>query len=342
MSERIELLNAIASEIKEYRKGEIAEPTPEHVDRWARQFTEENQLSLLREFSHVIKNSFLTQKEVNDFLYGLTKNENLAGKNPKEFWKNANFLDVQQNGQSQKEMLKLFDSHLKSTFEINMAECGSDKGDFIYLDDILFSGQRIQDDLTNWIQNHAPQTCTVHVILVANHASGQFYTKKKLNEIIHGTGKSIKIKYWLLATIENRFSQKNTSNVLWPAVIPNSPDVKTYIDEQKKFPFTPRTVLQPTAFPFSSEAGRQILEREFLIAGVKIRAKSANPKQSMRPLGFSSFGIGFGSTIATYRNCPNNCPLALWWGDPLATEGAFHWYPLLPRKTYTSPENIFG
>ena len=108
-----------------------------------------------------------------------------------------------------------------------------------------------------------------------------------------------------------------------------------------KFPFEPRQPSAAAIQPFSSEAGRQVLESEFLIAGAKIRAMSENPKQSMRPLGFSPFGVGFGSMIVTYRNCPNNCPLAMWWGDPEATSGALHWYPLLQREGYSSARNIF-
>ena len=77
-----------------------------------------------------------------------------------------------------------------------------------------------------------------------------------------------------------------------------------------------------------------MLESEFVIAGAKIRAMAENPNPSMRPLGYSPFGVGFGSMIATYRNCPNNCPLAIWWGNPKATAGALHWYPLLQRETY--------
>ena len=93
---------------------------------------------------------------------------------------------------------------------------------------------------------------------------------------------------------------------------------------------------------FSSEAGRQLLESEFLIAGVKIRTLTQSPKDFIRPLGLGNFGVGFGSLLVTYRNCPNNCPLALWWGDPEATSGALHWYPLLSRKTYAAPENVFN
>ena len=107
--------------------------------------------------------------------------------------------------------------------------------------------------------------------------------------------------------------------------------------KEKKFPFIPREPGGKLEHElFSSEEGRQLLEREFLLAGVKILSKCKNPGPSLRPLGFSPFGLGFGSLIVTFRNCPNNCPLALWWGDPEADETSplNKWYPLFPRKTY--------
>nr|WP_278502713.1 hypothetical protein [Brucella intermedia] len=108
MSERDDLLESIANEIKTYRRGELAEPTPAHVDRWASQFTPANQLAFLREFDHVAKQSFITKKNVKDFLRNLVTNEKLAGDDPASYWESAHFLRIQQNGQSQKEMLKLF------------------------------------------------------------------------------------------------------------------------------------------------------------------------------------------------------------------------------------------
>ena len=63
------------------------------------------------------------------------------------------------------------------------------------------------------------------------------------------------------------------------------------------------------------------MESELLIAGVSIRDLSQNPKDILPPLAFGPFGLGFGSMLVTFRNCPNNCPLALWWGDPDATSG---------------------
>ena len=250
-------------------------------------------------------------------------------------------MSIQQNGQSQKEMLKLFSKCLEDECRLELDDCGEDDGDFIYLDDVMFSGNRVGNDLEPWIVNDAPQSATVHVIVAAYHTLGQFLVERRLNGVIAKSGKKIAIKYWRALTVENQKAHKNSSGVLWPTAAPNVAEVQAYMALPSKFPFDPRQPSAKPIEPFSSEAGRQVLESEFLIAGAKIRAMSENPKQSMRPLGFSPFGVGFGSMIVTYRNCPNNCPLALWWGDPEATSGALHWYPLLQREGYSSARNIF-
>jgi hypothetical protein len=77
---------------------------------------------------------------------------------------------------------------------------------------------------------------------------------------------------------------------------------------------------------FSGEAARAVLERAFLKAGARIRSVCPYLPENARPLGYSKLmTLGFGATVVTYRNCPNNCPLALWAGNP--------WYPLFSRKT---------
>lgn len=341
MSERDDLLVSVANEIKTYRKGDLREPTTEHVDRWLSQFTPAQQLPFLREFDHVIKHTFITRKNVKDFLRGLVTNRKLAGDHPTEYWSSANFLNIQQNGQSQKEMLKLFLKCLEEECGVDLDDCGEDGGDFIYLDDVMFSGNRVGNDLEPWIVNDAPQSATVHVIVAALHSGGLYLVDKRLKTVVQQSGKKIAVKYWRALEIENRKWYKNSAGVLWPTVVPDVAEVQAYMALPSRFPFEPRLARAQPVDPFSSEAGRQILESEFLIAGAKIRAMSENPKQSMRPLGFSPFGVGFGSMIATYRNCPNNCPLAMWWGDPEAIAGALHWYPLLQREGYSSARNVF-
>jgi len=65
---------------------------------------------------------------------------------------------------------------------------------------------------------------------------------------------------------------------------------------------------------------------------------SRTPSEVLKPLGFTKFdGLGFGGTTFTYRNCPNNAPLAFWWGDyePTGVPALDCWYPLMKRIGYT-------
>lgn len=341
MNELNNLLASIATTIRTYREGELAVPTAAHVDRWASQFTPQNKLDFLREFDHVLKQTFLTKEMVSKFLNGLVKNEKLVGEDAKTYWASANLLNIQQAGQSQKAMVELFAQALQEQCGLKLANLGTDNGDYIYLDDVLFTGGRVATDLEKWITEKAPAKAKVHVILIALHTSGHYYlTATRLRKSISSSGKKIEIHFWRLLSVENQKIHKDTSTLLWPAVIPNDVAVQAYIESEKKYPLALRKPGGPLGV-FSSETGRQLLEAEFLIAGVKIRSKIKTPKDYVRPLGHSSFGAGFGSLIATYRNCPNNCPLPLWWGDPTAVSGALHWYPLLSRKTYAAPENVF-
>lgn len=334
MSERDKLLASVATTIKSYRRGELPEPTPDHVDRWLRQFTPSHQLEFLREFDHVLGSTFLTQAFVVDFLKKLATNPKLAGADPSSYWAKANFLSVQKAGHSQRDMVALFGEVLAKTCQVDISESGTPGGDYIYLDDVLFTGGRVASDLETWIAQKAPPKATVQVILIALHTSGHYYiSTSRLKKAIESSKKSITIHFWRQIELENQKQHRNDSDVLWPSEIPDLPDVQAYIAQEKKFPLQLRTPGGDLGL-FSSEAGRRVLEREFLAAGVKIRSLSKTPKDFIRPLGNGAFGAGFGSLIATYRNCPNNCPLAMWWGNPEHTSGALHWYPLLSRKTY--------
>lgn len=339
MTERQQLLESIATTTADYRAGDLATPTPEHVDRWIRQFDKAVQVPMLREIDHVFKQTYLKKELASGFFSNLVKNKKLSGNSPCEYWAKAHFLNIQQNGHSQQEILKLFSEKLAEQCHINTSDCGKKGGDYIYLDDVMFSGNRIGNDLSEWISNHAPAKATIHVVVIAIHAGGEYQVGKRLKQAIQDSGKSIEIHYWRAVNIENRKYYKNNSEVLWPATIPDDDLVAEYVAQPHKFPFEPRSPGGKLG-PFSSEEGRQLLESELLKAGVKIRGLSHHPKDVMRPFGFSPFGLGFGSMIVTYRNCPNNCPLALWWGDPDATSGPFHWYPLFPRKTYNQEINL--
>jgi len=339
MSERRALLASIASTMKDYRAGDIAQPTPDHVDRWIRQFDKDVQLRLLSEIDHVLKKTYFSKADVSRFFAHQIAHKTLAGDKPCDFWRAAHALDIQQQGNSQTEIRKLFGEALRKHCGLALDECGSVGGAFIYLDDVLFSGNRIGSDLSAWIANDAPAKFTVHILVIATHRLGEWQCTKRLKKAAADAGKKLALCCWAAVRFENRKSCRDTSEVLWPATLPDDADLKEYMSEEKKFPFEPR---QPGGKlehnVFSLEERRQLLERELLLAGMRIRSFCENPSRALRPLGFSAFGLGFGSLIVTFRNCPNNCPLALWWGDPDA--GPNHpfsqWYPLFPRKTYAA------
>jgi hypothetical protein len=341
MKTRNELLTSIATTIQDYRAGEIAKPTTTHVDRWVRQFDGAVQSPLLAELDHVLDKTYFSKKDVSGFFANQIQQQKIAGDNPCAFWQRANFLNIQAHGQSQAEILGLFNEALLAKCGIAVEDCGSEDGPFIYLDDVLFSGGRIGSDLKTWIQDSAPAKATVHVLVIGTHRLGEWQSFEGLKTAAKEAGKSISFTCWAAIRFENRKKYKNSAEVLWPAELPNDPALAAYLALEVKWPFEPRAaggVLENKVF--SGEPGRQLIERELLLAGVKIRARCQDPKKAMRPLGFSAFGLGFGSTIVTYRNCPNNAPLALWWGDATATSGAMHWYPLLPRKTYAQSDAL--
>lgn len=337
MTERQCLLESIALTIADYRSGEVDAPTPDHVDRWINQFEAAVQVPMLREMAHVLKQTYFSKSTVSKFFAHQITHKALAGDNPCAFWRAAHVLDIQQHGHSQSEIRELFGEALKETCDLAIDNCGEAGGAFIYLDDTLFSGSRIGNDLSSWIEGEAPAKTTVHVLVIAAHRFGEWKCAGRLRDAAREAAKDLDFKFWAALRVENRRAYRNRSEVLWPAAIPDDAGLKAYMAEEQKFPFEPR---QPGGVPehpvFSSDEGRQLLERELLLAGLRIRSFSQNPSRALRPLGFSPFGLGFGSLIATYRNCPNNTPLALWWGDPDAAPGHpfANWYPLLPRKTY--------
>jgi hypothetical protein len=327
MSERARLLKSIADTIADYRAGEIAKPTPAHVDRWVNQFPQSVQQPILTEMEHVLARTYLTKPNVENFLSNLVMNPKLAGTNPCTFWRGVTFLDIQGGGNSQRDMLALFSSALQRECGFTTAQCGIAKtSTYLYLDDVLFTGNRILHDLTSWINSDAPQVATVHVVTIGLHSGGQFYANGKIVQAAKTAGKAITLTWWRAKEIEDRRAYTATSDVLRPTSIPNDPATQAYVQSLRYAP----TLRAPgnvggSGF-FSSENGRSLLEQEFLKIGVHIRSICPRLTISQRPLGHMTLEtLGFGSMIVTFRNCPNNTPLALWAGNP--------WYPLFPRKT---------
>jgi hypothetical protein len=327
VKERLRLLESIATTTMDYRAGDLEPPTPEHVATWVNQFSVDVQLPILREMDNVLKKTYFSLNMVSKFLAsGVLQGNKLVGPDPCDFWKSVRFLDIQGGGNSQREMLVLFGQLIEKTCGIKIEECGQKPHAYIYLDDAIFTGTRVLFDLRNWIKFDAPAKATVHVVSMAQHHGGWYYAKKELQQTAKLVGKSINISGWSALKLEDRRTYTNISDVLRPISIPNDPEVQDYVNSMVHKPHfrTPGSV--STNKLFTNEEGRNLLEQEFLKAGVKIRKLCPYLIEKQRPLGHINLEtLGFGSLIVTFRNCPNNAPLALWAGDP--------WYPLFPRTT---------
>lgn len=325
MSERDSFLASIVKTTADYREGDLAAPTPEHVDRWVRQFNDSVQLQILREMDHVLKQTYFSRKMTKNFLSSLFQTEKLVGADPCSFWQKVRFLDIQGGGASQKEMLALFGKILSKKCGFEVDDCGKESGVFVYLDDAIFTGNRVRRDLEEWIAEDAPTDARLHVIVIATHQSS-YYHRNKVAEAVATAGKKIDISWWRAINLEDRRTYTDTSDVLRPVAIPADPAVQAYVRAMHYEPTLRNAGHVGNRGIFSSDAGRRLLEEEFLKAGVRIRQICPNLDDSQRPLGHTSLEtLGFGSPVVTFRNCPNNAPLALWVGDP--------WYPLFPRTT---------
>ena len=326
MNERDDLLASIAHTVRDYRSGEVALPTPAHVDHWIGQFDAEVQLPMLREMDHLLESSFFSLERVTSFLRGLIQTQKLVGIDPCAFWRDVRFLDIQGGGNSQTEMIALFDVLLQEKCGFGAQSGGGGGSVFVYLDDAIFTGNRVRRDLEAWIADEAPHKAVLHVVSIALHSGGQYYANGYISKAAAAVGKTIGVTWWCAMELEDRRAHSDNADVLRPTHIPNDPAVEAYVQAMKY----PPTLRQPgglgTKALFATDAGRCLLEQEFLKAGARIRQLCPNLGATQRPLGHMTLDtLGFGSLIVTFRNCPNNAPLALWVGDP--------WYPLFPRTT---------
>lgn len=328
MTERYDLLTSITQTIADYRAGDLDAPTPEHVDRWLSQFDPAIQLPMLREMDHVLKRTYFSLGRVTDFLKGLSETEKLVGNDSCAFWHSVHFLDIQGDGNSQTDILALFNEVLQEKYSFGIDDCGGESNTYLYLDDGVFTGNRVRRDLEMWIKDRAPSEATLHIVSIATHCGGQYYASGHINNAARTAGKKVDTTWWHAIELEDRKFNRDIADVLWPTSIPEDEAVAAYVDEMNYKPTLRRAGRTSATALYLSEEGKKLLEQEFLKAGVSIRHMCPNLGDTQRPLGHITLEtLGFGSLIVTFRNCPNNTPLALWVGDP--------WYPLFPRITNT-------
>lgn len=331
---RIDLLVEVAGVIADYRQGEIASRTPDVVDQWVKQFPANWQEPILDAIANTLKQSYVSRSKFKIFLSSLATTDKLSpGTAPPVYWRSVNFLNIQQGGNSQRDILAMFNEVLQETHGFSLLDTGSNGGDFIYLDDCVATGTRVRNDVCAWVESTAPQHIRLHIISPALYR-GAYWVDDRIKEAARNSGKAITIEKWRLDRfdLENRRNYRNTSDVLWPTALPDDAHTQAYAAQlvASGHPAILRTSGNSGAHGlYASDAQKILLEHAFLMRGCQIRSECGNLPERARPLGYHNFDcLGFGSMVITYRNCPNNTPLVFW-----VQQGQ---YPaLFPRKTNT-------
>ncbi|MGO2421014.1 MAG: phosphoribosyltransferase-like protein [Vibrio casei] len=331
------LIRSISGVIKDYRDREFGLLDEEHVLRWINQFDSEDRIVVLEETNRILKKNYISKDVFLAFVSGLVTSEKFSSNSPRAFWNNISLCNIQINGNSQSELVELLNNEVYRNYGVRSLINGHSEH-HIYIDDFLFSGNRLISDMRKWISESAPAQCHVSVVMMGWYQGGIYYVQKQLKKIALENKKNITFKYWSKEDfrLDNRLMTKNDSHVFWPeASVAEIPSVSSFIDSLNTKPkFRVANGKKNKVF---SVDRRSQYEAAMLKAGIKILGFCDNPNIVVKPLGYNRFdGFGFGSTVFSYRNCPNNNPLAFWWGDP--TYSSAHpfgkWYPLMQRSTY--------
>jgi hypothetical protein len=327
----------IANIIGGYRDGEFGNYDINHVNRWISQFEDDEKEIVLLETHKLLKRNYITRENFSEFINLLIDSDSVYRGDKDSYWKSVSILNIQKNGNSQKELNEILRTKINKTFQ-GVDFTPKDSGEYIYLDDFIFSGNRLYSDMEDWIKNFSPDKSRVCIITIGWFIYGQYSTDKKLKELAKKHKKDIEFSFssYTQFRLENRLYRKDYSEVFWPTNSIENINGYTQWLESENFDPKPRTPSAVKNEVFSNSR-REEYEKIIFKYGLKIIGFSANNNFVVKPLGYSTFrGFGFGSTVFSFRNCPNNNPLAFWWGDPSArpSHPFSKWYPLLQRKTY--------
>jgi hypothetical protein len=341
--QRQTLLEAIATIISDYRQGDITAIDFNHVDRWVTQFgrfgfDKNAQLIILEQMKLILDEYYISYAKAQDYLRALFSSNNFLGENPAHDILSYKFLKIQTQGNSQEDLLSLCDFTLRDMYGIGVEDCGKNPAAYIYLDDCLYSGNRVRRDIATWLPNAASGT-VLHIIFFGIHTEGLKYSKQTINKA--AALQKVTVKFWQFDKFHNSHWQPIKFDCFWARSISGDTFVDQYIQtvnqQRQSSGRTLPPLFRPNNMPtndtiFSSPAAREVIEYAFLKAGAFIVSLPSSPNTSMRPLGYDYFqSLGFGAMLVTYRNIANNCPLALWWGDPDKAYPLNAWYPLFPR-----------
>ena len=286
-------INTLVALLADYRQGEIAPIDAAQVARWAEQFPAASRAVMLRAMANALPRVYLSRAHARCVCEKLLGSTVLWGKNPLQAIARSRFLNLQGRGQSQQAMLQLCNEVLHHQAAFGIADCWEADRRFVYLDDVCLSGRTLIQTLAPWITCSARPKSELVICLVAARVQGLEHVCRTLRLL--AAEKELTIRYRIAYAIDEGLVGKEPL-------------------------FTPEE--------------HRLLSQAFATAGRQILATAPTAQSWLTPLGY---GVTPGSWtrafVFTWRNIPNNCPPALWWGRPdWPGSSLAAWTPLIPRN----------
>lgn len=323
---------AISHVLSDYENNKM---TPEHILEWVNQFKIKDRDFVLDELLHIFQQTYFSKPRCRQLLKSSIEQwtSEFNYNNASSFIAETVFLDLQPTHKSQKELLDLLDEVLKESYGCSLEQSGKKIKRYIYLDDVLSTGNTIFRNLNEWFTSTSDIDCTktnfqyidlkkikIKVCILCCHSWGLSNAEYRLMQSVHTSIKT-HIKWYWFYEVQNNLKDFNQSlNHMLP-VKDNSPIINNYLNSLDAIANADRAYRQANQPSneklFSSAISRNRLETLFLIKGIEMLSQVGELKvKQIRPLGYtikSHKTFGLGTLFFTYRNIPNNCPIVFWW-----------------------------
>ncbi|MDI9363462.1 MAG: hypothetical protein QM541_00825 [Flavobacterium sp.] len=341
-----QLIDEIFDQLKDYRADEIlpnVKMTRNRIKQWVEQFDANDRVFILTELKHIFSKRYCSKDSVKKFLKAVVDKlaKDLGYKSVADFLRMTVFLDLQPNGKSQKIMLKLLSELLLEDYQLNIQDCGTvQKKHFVYIDDILCTGNTLIQDINEWSGNEyatgktnleAIKDKSAELIFAYIFIHAKNYQKKKA-EMKFKLGKEISTNHKMYRQMEienNEGSISSSLDFVFPIetedeeVIEYKDKIIAQVDEhtQRYSSTSPAEFFRTTGRPkeeklFTSPENRNKFEEIMLKKGIQILNNANVNVTNIRALGFSlksHKNFGFGTLCFTWRNIANNTPLVFWY-----------------------------